>query len=115
MTIWPDGDRAYPGLSTEQMKVGFHHQSHPWKNMDIFLTHAGKEWHVKTLTAGEPGTTPISWELILKSVPNPGFAPGSHRLYFYGSRSNNKYSFDTPNFWRVFAGKWVLFDWVVAP
>jgi hypothetical protein len=84
--------------------------------LDSFVAHAGEEFHVKTLTAGEPGTTPRSWELILKSVPNPGgFALGSHRLYFYGSRSNNKYSFDTPNFWRVFGGKWVLFDWVVAP
>ena len=103
LKVWPDGVQAYPGLSTNQMLVAFHNSSPNDKSMGIFF--AGSVVRSERATIEKP----VSW-LPLQKQPNGD----ANHLNFSGGRSGNIYSSDFFNFWRVFGGKRIVFDWATA-
>ena len=107
LTIWPDGTPPWPGptppaFTVSQMRVGFHREVAAPKEMWIFGSDEQSRDHDRLNKSSDL----VRWHDL---------SPGD-TLQFkkFDANSNLRavYRFDKDEFWRVFKGKLVLFNWV---
>jgi len=116
--VYPDGTQAYPGFSENQMRVGFHKQVDSPKEMLIW---SPEEQITRTLRLNK-SSDPIRWQALTRPLPYwdhggpvPPSTPEGPTLSFKKQSWGqwiDKYYLNKDEFWSVFKGKVVLFNWV---
>jgi hypothetical protein len=101
---YPDGSQAYPGVPTNKMMFNFHRQCAGLKEVWIYEGDRG----VYKISLAK-ATDVSAWQTIEKTEGGTNYLSFGKR---HGSR--NAYCFDKVNFWRVFGGKVLVFDWMVS-
>ncbi len=115
ISIFPDGPEAYPGLTQHQMRLGFHKQVADPKAMLVFSPPKGPDDPYWRQTLSAPPQLYKSWEPVHwydLSRPIGGLGPTlsfSKKQWWYW---RNVCVFDSDEFWNVFRGKMILFNWI---